>query len=184
MDIAAILISLAGLLLSAQAPARKPAEAGPCARCHINDTLEWGVSRHPSAGIACTACHGTSQGHVIEERNNVKPERLPRGAAIATLCRECHSAGCPKTRRQDACQTCHHVHALVDTNRKPEEIATQRIARTADRRPEYEKAFVCRRSLCREVAMERRTGAVSNKRAGRCPMILAPLPARRFAGVA
>jgi formylglycine-generating enzyme required for sulfatase activity len=141
MDIAAILISLAGLLLSAQAPARKPAEAGPCARCHINDTLEWGVSRHPSAGVACTTCHGTSQGHVVEERNNVKPERLPRGAAIAALCRECHAPGCPKTRRQDSCQTCHHVHALVDTSRKPEEIAAQRIGRAADRRPEYEKAL-------------------------------------------
>ncbi len=89
-------------------------EAGVCARCHVISVVEWGMSRHRQAGIACVACHGTSQGHVKDERNNIKPERLPRAAAIAGLCAGCHSSGCPKTQQTASCQDCHHSHALVD----------------------------------------------------------------------
>jgi formylglycine-generating enzyme required for sulfatase activity len=89
-------------------------EAGVCARCHVISVVEWGMSRHRQAGIACVTCHGTSQGHVKDERNNIKPEHLPRGAAIAGLCAGCHASGCPKTQQRTSCQDCHHSHALVD----------------------------------------------------------------------
>lgn len=94
-------------------------EAGVCARCHVISVVEWGLSGHLKAGTNCVACHGASQGHVIDERNNVKPERLPRQAAIAGLCATCHASGCPKSKKTEGCQSCHHVHALVDPAKPP-----------------------------------------------------------------
>ena len=74
-------------------------QAGVCARCHVVSVLEWGLSsRHRQVGTDCNACHGASQGHVMDERNGVNPERVPHAAAIAGLCANCHTAGCPKTR--------------------------------------------------------------------------------------
>jgi formylglycine-generating enzyme required for sulfatase activity len=87
--------------------------AGVCGRCHVVSVLEWSISRHSKVGTNCQACHGTSQGHVTNERNEVKPDRIPHGAAIAGLCQRCHTSGCPKTAQTAACETCHHVHALV-----------------------------------------------------------------------
>lgn len=89
-------------------------EAGVCARCHVISVVEWGMSRHSKAGINCVACHGESKGHVKDERNNIKPQHIPRGAAIAGLCAGCHQNGCPKTQQKASCQDCHHSHALVD----------------------------------------------------------------------
>jgi formylglycine-generating enzyme required for sulfatase activity len=101
-------------------------EAGVCARCHVVSVVEWGMSAHRKAGTDCVACHGSTRGHVADERNNVKPDRLPRGAAIAALCATCHKAGCPQTRKTADCQTCHHVHALFDPN-KPPSIKDERV---------------------------------------------------------
>ena len=92
-------------------------EAGVCARCHVISVVEWGMSRHSKAGIDCVACHGASQGHVKDERNNVKPQHIPRGAAVAGLCADCHKSGCPKTQQAVSCQNCHHSHALVNPNK-------------------------------------------------------------------
>ncbi len=112
------------LLATALDPARPQAapdlqlkQAGVCARCHVISVVEWGISRHQQAGTGCVDCHGASRGHIADERNNVKPDRIPRAATIAGLCATCHNAGCPKSKRADACQTCHHVHALVDPNK-------------------------------------------------------------------
>ena len=89
-------------------------EAGVCARCHVISVVEWSMSAHRKVSTTCTSCHGPSLGHVKDERNNVKPDRLPRGAAVAALCSECHQQGCPKTGEVNGCQQCHHAHALVD----------------------------------------------------------------------
>jgi formylglycine-generating enzyme required for sulfatase activity len=94
-------------------------EAGVCARCHVVSVVEWGMSAHRKAATNCVACHGASRGHVVDERDNVKPDRIPHGAAIAALCAACHNAGCPHTSRTADCQTCHHVHALLDPNKPP-----------------------------------------------------------------
>ena len=94
-------------------------EAGACARCHAISVVEWGSSRHREEGTDCVACHGASRGHVVDERNNVPPDRLPRKAAIAALCLECHADGCPKTKERMSCQDCHHVHALIDPRNPP-----------------------------------------------------------------
>src|SRR2546428_11405777 len=86
----------------AEGPGRARAEfkaAGVCARCHVVSVLEWGISGHFTAdtGTDCKSCHGASPGHVANERNEVKPDRLPRDAQITKLCVSCHDAGCPKT---------------------------------------------------------------------------------------
>jgi formylglycine-generating enzyme required for sulfatase activity len=93
--------------------------AGVCARCHVVSVLEWGISPHVAAGTDCRKCHGPSPGHVANERNEVKPDRRPRGVQIAKLCQSCHDSGCPKTLETASCQNCHHVHALLDPTRRP-----------------------------------------------------------------
>lgn len=120
MIAAALLLSGAFSPLWAQAQADSQLkQAGVCARCHVISVVEWGMSGHRRIGTDCIACHGASRGHVVDERNNIKPDRIPRAAAIAGLCATCHAAGCPKTKKADSCQTCHHVHALVDPNKPP-----------------------------------------------------------------
>ena len=95
-------------------------QAGVCARCHVVSVLEWGVSGHMAAETDCRTCHGESRGHVENERNQVKPDRLPRGDAIAKqICADCHETGCPKTLRSQNCQQCHHVHALINPSEPP-----------------------------------------------------------------
>jgi formylglycine-generating enzyme required for sulfatase activity len=109
-----ILLLFAGIGAAQTAEDQQFKEAGVCARCHVISVVEWGMSRHSKSGINCVACHGASLGHVKDERNNIKPDHLPRGAAIAGLCAGCHQNGCPKTQQKASCQDCHHVHALVD----------------------------------------------------------------------
>ena len=65
-------------------------DAGVCARCHVISVAEWGYSQHRKTGTDCIACHGASQGHVIDERNNVKPDEIPHAAAVAGLYLGCH----------------------------------------------------------------------------------------------
>jgi hypothetical protein len=91
-------------------------QAGVCSRCHVAQVLEWSTARHQRAAVSCQSCHGPSTAHVANERNAIQPDRLPAGAAIAGQCQSCHSQGCPKTKRRDACESCHHVHALFDPN--------------------------------------------------------------------
>jgi formylglycine-generating enzyme required for sulfatase activity len=122
---------LYGVLAPAQAPAPDRAlhQAGVCSRCHVAQVLEWSASRHSHAATVCQTCHGPSAAHVANERNQVKPDRLPRGAAIAATCRTCHSGGCPKTTVQATCESCHHSHALV--NPAPAKLAPLDDPRTA-----------------------------------------------------
>ena len=94
-------------------------EAGVCARCHVISVVEWGISKHEGAGVNCVSCHGGSRGHVADERNNIKPDKRPRGADIRALCANCHQSGCPRTEKNADCQACHHVHALLDPKKPP-----------------------------------------------------------------
>jgi formylglycine-generating enzyme required for sulfatase activity len=141
MDTTPFLIPITVLLLSVPVLAQKAADAGECARCHINTTVDWAVSKHKTAGVTCTGCHGRSQDHVIEERNHVKPDRMPQGSAIVSLCRDCHRAGCGRTKRQDGCQACHHVHVLIELTRKPDEIATAQMAKALELSRNYQDAM-------------------------------------------
>jgi formylglycine-generating enzyme required for sulfatase activity len=94
-------------------------EAGVCARCHVFHVLEWGISKHVAEETNCQSCHGPSRAHVANERNEVPPDRLPRGPQIAQLCSSCHDAGCPKTMQRVTCEKCHHAHGLVNPEHRP-----------------------------------------------------------------
>lgn len=123
------------------------ASAGVCARCHVSSSLEWGISKHSLiAGVArapdCIGCHGASKPHVADEQNSVKPDRVPRGAAIAALCMECHIAGCPRTKSDVSCEDCHHPHALV--NPKFDRAAIEKHARDLTAEHEAYKALLAR----------------------------------------
>lgn len=95
-------------------------QAGVCSRCHVAQVLEWSAAaKHVRAGTSCQNCHGPSAGHVANERNQVKPDRLPQGEpAVTALCASCHAAGCPKSTRKAECQSCHHQHALSNPNER------------------------------------------------------------------
>lgn len=117
--------TLAGLVLlcaALSAPAQKDPsfrQAGVCNRCHVVQVIEWSASGHTKAGTSCQNCHGPSKAHVANERNQVKPDRLPHGEReVASLCASCHAAGCPKTAKPTGCQSCHHQHALSNPNDK------------------------------------------------------------------
>jgi formylglycine-generating enzyme required for sulfatase activity len=107
-----------------------------CARCHVNVVLEWGISGHLDAGTACVDCHGASEAHVANERNEIKPDRLPHGNEIARLCATCHDTGCPESLKVDSCSRCHHVHALIDPNVEAERV---RAAQDAELRQVLER---------------------------------------------
>jgi formylglycine-generating enzyme required for sulfatase activity len=95
-------------------------QAGVCARCHVVSVLEWGLSGHVEAETNCQECHGTSLKHIADERNEVKPDHLPRGAVPVTrLCSQCHETGCPESLEVQNCQKCHHVHALINPAKPP-----------------------------------------------------------------
>ena len=119
VTLAMLLFTQAGFAL-AQTPSQESQQtddfkkAGVCARCHVVSVMEWRISGHLKSGTDCAACHGPSQGHVFNERNEVPPERVPRNAAVAELCTSCHTAGCTKTREVTACQKCHHFHGLMN----------------------------------------------------------------------
>ena len=97
-------------------------EAGVCARCHVFSVVEWAVSGHLQAQTNCQSCHGESDGHVADERNEVKPDRVFADLAVTgPLCMTCHDSGCPNTEQVANCRQCHHVHALIDPTKPPAE---------------------------------------------------------------
>jgi len=114
------LLALGAVILGApQSVGQDIGNAGVCARCHVSSALEWGISWHSYVDESdrlpnCIGCHGPSEAHVVDEQNTWKPDRLERGDTIAPLCMECHERGCPETRETISCQTCHHVHGLVN----------------------------------------------------------------------
>jgi formylglycine-generating enzyme required for sulfatase activity len=188
---ARIILAIAATLLVSTAQAQQQQDesfkkAGVCGRCHVISVVEWSMSGHGKAGTDCLACHGASQGHIVDERNNIKPEKVPHGQAIAALCAGCHPNGCPKEKHKAGCQSCHHVHALLNPNKPPEvkdeqyEKRAARVARftrqmeegeQAAKAQQWEKARAAyraalaenpqdRRATARLVAIERRLAGV------------------------
>jgi formylglycine-generating enzyme required for sulfatase activity len=116
-----LIISIPMPLLAQQGQRQELVSGGNCARCHVSSTLEWGLSKHSTLTRGrnnrlpnCIGCHGESRDHVIDEQNTAKPDRVAHGDAIAALCVECHRRGCPHSTDLKNCQTCHHIHALVN----------------------------------------------------------------------
>ena len=110
-----------------------------CGRCHVSSVLEWSLSKHQQVSVNCVACHGASVGHVLDERNNVKPDRIPRGKAADALCLSCHSAN----KQKADCLSCHHPHALVNPSNDQaiKAIQDQQLKESDARMTSYRQAM-------------------------------------------
>ncbi len=137
------------LLLAVAAAAQQPTGSQPagsqtatCQRCHVSSVMEWNLSKHQEVGTDCVACHGMSTGHVLDERNNIKPDRVPHGPAIATLCLSCHASSMQKhpTVQTGNCQNCHNPHALVNPNLPPA-LGDNQLDEAARKLADYQNAF-------------------------------------------
>jgi len=127
---APLVVAGAGLLACAQtAPS---IATGRCLMCHIDlyEQLRGGKHGPDGANLGCETCHGESLGHVRDEHDVVKPDRMfssadPAGvAAITDLCGVCHAPEADEYRAAVAaltqhepplpsCTGCHGSHRLV-----------------------------------------------------------------------
>lgn len=93
-------------------PAPSGAMSG-CSICHVDVEIESKSSRHVAEGIGCVDCHGASEGHILDENNDVKPDRVFSRADSVSLCNRCHGCSLPaKNRPPPKVSTdCHDAHA-------------------------------------------------------------------------
>jgi formylglycine-generating enzyme required for sulfatase activity len=168
--LAFILIAIAAIANAWQPSRREFEQAGVCARCHVVSVLEWGLSKHFKVQNNCTGCHGESRGHIVDERNNIKPDKIPHGEAIAGLCAGCHDTGCPKTKNKANCQQCHHYHALLN----PSSGAQSKDTRLEELTARQEKAAALVKQADAQAAQQNWRGA---RDAYRSALMVAPAKA-------
>ncbi len=113
--------------IGSRAPAGGPAVAesanpfGGCDMCHIDVADEVAGTRHHAKGVNCVKCHGASQGHVRDENNEVKPDRVFGREHIDPFCGTCHTCSRPEAKKRPirpkpdhkVCTDCHGVHRIV-----------------------------------------------------------------------
>jgi len=91
-----------------------------CQLCHVDIEDEYMPSRHFKETIACTECHGPSEGHLADENNEVKPDEVFARKDVDRLCSECHEcsrelANDPPVKspaKERVCTDCHGSHEL------------------------------------------------------------------------
>lgn len=102
-----------------------------CLICHLQYEEQLGNGAHGEAGVVCESCHGESRGHLDDEHNNVKPDRVFTDETVAGLCAECHAdsaatyaltAGKRRKDRAPACHICHGSHRVVSLD-EAEQVA-------------------------------------------------------------
>jgi len=88
-----------------------------CSICHVDVEVASKGSKHVAADIGCADCHGKSEGHVRDENNEVKPDRVFAPAEINSFCGDCHDCSLPADKRlpPKVCTDCHDAHALTVT---------------------------------------------------------------------
>jgi len=92
---------------------------GGCVICHVDIADALARTKHERASIGCVTCHGLSKGHVKDENNEVKPDRVFPRHEIDPWCDGCHFTTCshaeadkplPKGARRRTCVDCHGAH--------------------------------------------------------------------------
>ena len=75
----------------AEPPAGNP--MGGCGICHIDVEDEVAASIHFKEKIGCVECHGRSLAHLVDENDEVPPDRLFTKKTVDKFCQECHECG-------------------------------------------------------------------------------------------
>lgn len=96
---------------------------GGCDMCHIDVADKLAGTRHETKGIGCVQCHGQSIGHIRDENNEVKPDRVFTRKDMDALCGSCHKCSSPPTstpqsklkQGQQVCSDCHGTHKIIRT---------------------------------------------------------------------
>ena len=95
--------------------------AGACITCHVDEVDEYIGSLHRIEKVACVDCHGSSEPHVEDENNDVKPDTVFIRENTDRLCGQCHEDDCtrpehkPETGKKPEpkiCTDCHGKHSL------------------------------------------------------------------------
>jgi hypothetical protein len=89
--------------------------------CHIDVADKVAGTRHQAKGVRCIKCHGTSLGHVQDENNQVKPDRIFTRRGIDNFCGTCHACSRTKGMAHAAipagngrvCTQCHGAHKIL-----------------------------------------------------------------------
>jgi hypothetical protein len=87
-----------------------------CTICHVDLQEQLAKGAHGPVGVTCASCHGASQGHVSDEHNEVKPDRMFTADAASGLCGECHNEELGKAAGMQAapgCVACHGAHEIL-----------------------------------------------------------------------
>lgn len=103
--------------------AKYPLQDNPlagCSICHVDVEDEFVGNKHFEQKVGCQTCHGPSEGHLADENNEVKPDRLFTRKNVDQLCGPCHECGRPNTRdsavgadgQPMVCTDCHGYHDL------------------------------------------------------------------------
>lgn len=101
--------------------AASPLQINPlagCSQCHVDVEDEVIGTAHFQKRIGCKTCHGPSKGHLADENNEVKPDRLFTRADVNQLCEPCHECNrarqpaeaTKKGKQLEACTDCHGHH--------------------------------------------------------------------------
>ncbi|NQU24834.1 MAG: hypothetical protein HQ567_26425 [Candidatus Nealsonbacteria bacterium] len=107
-------------------PTKKdPAEKNPlagCQQCHVDIEDEYAPSLHFKQKVSCKDCHGPSKGHLADENNEVKPDRLFARKDVDRLCGKCHECARETDdetpgQRAKVCTDCHGPHDLADVKK-------------------------------------------------------------------
>jgi hypothetical protein len=87
-----------------------------CSMCHVDVEIEIlkAKTKHMEAGVDCITCHGWSIGHIQNEINGVKPDRVITKETTNSFCHGCHdtsSSHDEKIISRMVCTKCHDEHA-------------------------------------------------------------------------
>jgi len=89
-----------------------------CSMCHVNVEIEIlkAKTKHMKAGVDCVKCHGWSIGHIQDEINEVKPDRVITKTTMNSFCDGCHDSSASHDERilsRMVCTDCHDAHATL-----------------------------------------------------------------------
>jgi hypothetical protein len=90
---------------------------GSCSMCHTNFEIVMlkSKTKHLDANVNCITCHGQSFGHIENEINEVKPNRVIDETMMVSFCTGCHTGSIHPSKQFDTmvCTKCHDAHGTV-----------------------------------------------------------------------